>query len=70
MRLLALFRSTREVIGAEKLCRAEGISCKSIPVPREISSECGIALEFSPEDKEKATALFNKESVSFSFYEV
>ena len=35
MRLLALFRSTREGIGAEA-CRAEGISCKSIPVPGDL----------------------------------
>jgi len=46
-RLLLLFDSTRAVIRAEKLCRQHQIPCQIIPVPRKISSECGMSIEIS-----------------------
>ncbi|NLG16401.1 MAG: DUF3343 domain-containing protein [Fibrobacter sp.] len=70
MKLVAIFRSTRDTIKADRLCRENGLSCKVIPVPKEISSECGVALEFSTEDEEKASALLTKESVRYSFHRI
>lgn len=52
MRFLALFMSTRDAIRAEKAMRAAGVDGLSVPVPRAISSECGIALEFDEADRE------------------
>jgi hypothetical protein len=51
-RHLALFQSTRAVIKAERLCKSHGIRCSIIPVPRTVSSECGMAIEIDPEKME------------------
>ena len=49
--VVALFESTRAAIRAERACRAAGIKCQAIPVPRTVSAGCGIALEISNEDR-------------------
>lgn len=47
-----LFPSVSHALKAEKILKARGISHKLIPVPRHISSDCGICLRFAPEDRE------------------
>ena len=56
-----LFKSISYALKAEKILKAEGIPHKLIPVPREISSDCGICLRFEEkyQDQIKA-ALTNK----------
>ncbi len=44
-RTVILFQNTRSVISAEKKCEANNIAIKLIPVPKNISSECGICIE-------------------------
>ena len=44
-RTFLLLKTMRYAIKAEAHCREQGISCQVIPVPREISSECGMCLE-------------------------
>jgi hypothetical protein len=63
MRHLLLFQSTRAVIKAERIFRKNGLYCKVIPVPRTISSECGMAIEIKPEDREKAESLCAGEEI-------
>lgn len=41
-----LFFTTSTAMRAEKLLLAHGIPIKLIPTPREISSNCGVALRF------------------------
>jgi hypothetical protein len=57
--MLLLFQSTHDVILAEKALRLEGIPRRVIPVPRSISSQCGMALEIAPEDAERAIELLD-----------
>jgi hypothetical protein len=56
-----LFKSVSYALKAEKILKAEGIPHKLIPVPREISSDCGVCLRFEEnfQDQIKA-ALANK----------
>ncbi len=49
---VALFDSVSHVMKAEKILKKAGISHKLIPVPRSISSDCGVCLRFLPEQKE------------------
>lgn len=56
MRTLLLFKTTHDVIKAERLCRKAGLPVQVIPVPREISSECGMALE-PPADRIEQTVI-------------
>ena len=43
---IVLFDTTQAAIRAEKVLDQAGIKTKLIPVPRHISSNCGIALRF------------------------
>jgi hypothetical protein len=49
---VVLFESISHALRAEKLIKAAAISCKLIPVPRHLSSDCGVCLCFSTDTKE------------------
>lgn len=54
MAMLFLFESTRVVIKAEEALRDSKIPCKVVPVPRDVSSECGMALDVDSDRCENA----------------
>jgi hypothetical protein len=43
---VVLFHTNSAVLRAEKILLREGFTIKLIPVPRHLSSDCGIALRF------------------------
>ena len=43
-KIIFIFDSVHYVLKAEKVLKKENIPCELIPVPREISSDCGMAL--------------------------
>lgn len=49
-----LVQSTHDVILAEKALRLEGIPRRVSPVPRSISSQCGMSLKITLDNAEKA----------------
>ncbi|GAB4402612.1 MAG: hypothetical protein Kow00123_13090 [Anaerolineales bacterium] len=49
-----LVHSTSHAIRAEKVLRAAGIPCKMIPVPRHISSDCGVCVRVGRADVDAA----------------
>lgn len=61
MKCVFLFRSVHHVMKAEKLLKGRGIKIDLIPVPRDISSDCGVAVELS-EDSESEALLILKEN--------
>lgn len=48
-----LFKSVSYALKAEKILKAKGLPHKLIPVPKEISSDCGICLRFEPAFQEE-----------------
>ena len=46
MECLATFDTTHMALFFEKACRAEGLSVKIVPVPRQISASCGLAFSY------------------------
>jgi hypothetical protein len=66
-RLVVIFQSTHNAIRAERLCLASGIAIQAIPVPRELSSDCGIALEIASGDKESVERLLLENSIHAQF---
>jgi hypothetical protein len=44
-----LFDSVHHALRSEKILKQTGIPHKLIPVPRHISSDCGICLRFTPD---------------------
>jgi hypothetical protein len=49
---------------AEKLLKGKGIRIDLIPVPREISSDCGVAIELSTDLEKEAFVLLGENKVS------
>lgn len=47
---VALFYSTSAAIRAEKLAKEAGLIVKLIPVPRHLSSDCGVCLRCESKD--------------------
>jgi hypothetical protein len=66
-KIIILFHSTRDAINAERTCLRKGIICQAIPVPRDLSADCGIALEVNGEDETAVKTLFNTETISGVF---
>lgn len=52
-----LFPSIHFALQAEKLIRGKGFSVDLIPVPRQLSSDCGICLLFDWEQKDILSSL-------------
>ena len=50
-----IFHTSNHAFRAEKVLKQAGIDCKLVPVPRHLSSECGVCLRLLPEHQ--ATAL-------------
>jgi hypothetical protein len=48
---VVLFQSVSGALRAEKLLKREGITYKLIPVPRHLSSDCGVCVRFSSQDE-------------------
>ena len=57
MTCILLFNSIHQVMRAEKLLKNRNLKIDLIPVPREISSDCGVAIELPLEIKEEALHL-------------
>ena len=56
-----LFKAVSYVLKAEKILQKEGLPHKLIPVPKHISTDCGICLGFEPAIQSKIeAALLNK----------
>ena len=59
-----LFKAVSYVLKAEKILKKEGLPHKLIPVPKHISSDCGICLRFEPLIQSKIeAALLNRVEV-------
>lgn len=54
-----LLASSNHALKAEKLLIQAGIACKLIPVPRQLSSECGVCLRIAAADRPAVLALFS-----------
>lgn len=46
-----LFPSSSYALRAEKILHKSGIECKMMPVPRHLSSDCGICIRVSRDDR-------------------
>jgi hypothetical protein len=58
-----LFPSIHFAMRAEKMIKERGFSIKLIPVPRHLSSDCGVCLRIRWEDKEKIFDILTAENV-------
>ena len=64
MKCVFLFESVHRVMKAEKLLKGKGMKIDLIPVPREISSDCGVAIELSGDLEAEALSVLKENRIS------
>lgn len=62
---VVLFFSTNFAIRAEKLAKDTGITVKLIPIPRHLSSDCGVCLRYLASDGERLRELLESCGVEY-----
>ena len=62
-RCIGIFSSIHFVLKAEKILKKKGITVVTVPVPRKISSDCGIAISFLANDLEQVRELLSAKKV-------
>lgn len=62
---VVLFYSTSAAIRAEKLIQGAGLKVKLIPVPRNLSSDCGICLRFDNNDIEEIRTILKTQEIEY-----
>ncbi|MFZ5352437.1 MAG: DUF3343 domain-containing protein [Bacillota bacterium] len=65
---LAVFDSTHHALKFEKVLKDNEVKLQIIPVPREITANCGLAVVFSEGDKEKVKQLENANKLVIKSY--
>ena len=60
---VVLFHSAAHVIRGEKVLTRSGVTVKMIPTPRQISTDCGMALRFVRQDMDRVAALLTENEV-------
>ena len=60
---VVLFYTTSAAMRAEKIFEKEEVTVKLIPTPRELSSDCGIALRFDCDQAENVRMLLDSAHV-------
>ncbi|MBN2168606.1 MAG: DUF3343 domain-containing protein [Actinobacteria bacterium] len=66
---IVLFHSTSSAIKAEKVVKSAGLKVSLIPIPRHLSSDCGICLCFEPRLKHKIEELLKSNKVDYESIE-
>lgn len=68
---IVLFYTTSAVMRAEKVLNKASVNVKLIPTPRELSSDCGIALRFDWEQAGNIEAILDEANVEIAgVYEI
>ena len=60
-----LFPTNAHVMRAETLLKEAGFACKLIPVPRHLSSDCGICLKINQQSTDDIRSLLNDSKLAF-----
>ncbi len=66
LRLVLTFYTTADAIATERLCKEKQIPGRLIPVPRELTSDCGIAWSMAPQDEKLLDAAMKKTPIEIA----
>jgi hypothetical protein len=58
-----LFHSITGALQAEKRLKGKGVAVKLIPVPRQLSSDCGVCLRFRSENEAEVKRALDEERI-------
>ena len=62
---VVLLASTNRALRAEKILTAAGLPCSLIPVPRTLSSDCGVCVRIERADRARAEEALAAAGLSF-----
>lgn len=65
MKLVITFHTTTEAMNMEQICKSAGADGRIIPVPRSITSGCGLAWCAMSESEKELVSLMNEKSVRY-----
>ena len=65
-----LFDSVHDVMRTESMLKARGMWCDLVPTPRELTSECGMAVEIRCCDVDSARSLTGAEAGLSGIYKI
>ena len=57
--LVLIFRGTHQVLSAEKRLKRGGVRLRLIPVPRRLTSDCGLAIRIPVEQRARAREILS-----------
>jgi hypothetical protein len=55
--MILIFRGTHQVLSAEKRLKRGGVAMRLIPVPRRLTSDCGLAIRIPEAERGRAREL-------------
>jgi hypothetical protein len=68
---VVIFYSTSAAIRAENLAQKVNLKVKLIPIPRHLSSDCGICLQFNNEDQQSIKEILVEKKIEYDdIYEI
>lgn len=62
--LIAIFHSIHKVMKAEKVLKLSGLDILLIPVPRQLTSDCGLAIRYAQEEQGRVEEVLAREGLS------
>jgi ribosomal protein L7Ae-like RNA K-turn-binding protein len=68
--IIASADSTHLVMQLEKICLDNKINCRIIPLPTEISANCGLSIKLKLEDKDKIIDILKNRDEEISIFYV
>ena len=68
--LLAVFNSAHRVMKAENTLKALGLPILLIPAPRQLQTDCGLALRFAEDDRDRIMQVLKQERLLPAFVSV
>ena len=66
---LATFKTTSAALMFERTCRGAGINARIAPVPRKLSSSCGLACEFPCSERLTVEVLAAEKKINVATYQ-
>jgi hypothetical protein len=61
--IVLIFRGTHQVMSAEKNLKKAGVPMRLIPVPRRLSSDCGLAIRVFLPDRDRAREVLTRSGI-------
>ena len=57
--MILIFRGTHQVLSAEKRLKGGGVPLRLIPVPRRLTSDCGLAIRIPLDQRDRAREILS-----------